>query len=638
MSRSLTVSTLALAAASLAHPAAAQTARDLSQAIASDGEIVVTADRASRPADEVAQSVTVITAAEIERRQAQAVVDLLRTVPGVTLTRNGGVGTATGVNIRGAESDQNVALIDGVKLNDPSAPGGGFNFGELLVGNIQRIEVVRGSQSVIWGSQAIGGVVNLLTAPPTDELRVNARAEGGWRDTAQVVGNVSGRIGPVAASAGAGYFRTDGLSAFAGGRERDGYENVGANAKLLIDVTDTVAIDLRGFYSDGTADVDGFPAPDYVFADTRERADTREMIGYAGLNAASFGGRLRNRVAFAYTRTDRTSIDPDADPRVTFDADGENERFEYQGVLDLDPVDATFGAETERSSYRTAGSGGPAQTADARITSVYGEATGRPLAGLALTGGVRYDDHDTFGGATTFAASGVFSPNGGATRLRASYGEGFKAPSLFQLYSDYGNTALDPERSRSWQVGVGRRLLGGGVELSATYFHRDTRNQIDFVFCPTDATTGICVDRASGTYDNIRLTRAEGVELGVTLRPVERFTVVGQYSYIDAKNRLTGLELARRPRQTVSAVIDYAFLSGSSVGATIAHVGDSFDDGGDTVPLDGYVLADLRAALPLGGTVELYGRIENLFDERYQTIAGYGTAGRAAYAGVRLKL
>lgn len=637
-SRFLAPSLLAIA---IATPSHAQTGRDLDRAAADDrgGDIVVTANRSERPADEVAQSVTVIAADEIRRRQSQTVVDLLRTVPGVTFTRNGGPGTSTSVNIRGADSDQNVVLIDGVKLNDPSGTGGGFNFGNLLVGNIERIEVVRGSQSVIWGSQAIGGVVNLLTAAPTDDLRVNARVEGGWRDTYQAFGNVSGRFGPVAASAGGGYYRTDGFSTFneaRGGRERDGYENVGANARALVDVADGVSIDLRGFYSRGETDIDGFISSAQPLGDTPEVGRTEEFVGYGGLNAALLDGRFRNRFAFAYTRTDRRNTNPALTSPVTFDAEGENERFEYQGILDLDPVDATFGAETERSRYVSASFGGAPLGADVRINSVYGEASVKPFAGLIVTSGVRYDDHDTFGDATTFAASGVYSPNGGASRIRAAYGEGFKAPSLFQLYSNFGNTALEPERSESWEVGVGQRF-GEQVELSATYFHRDTANQIDFISCMRNP-IAICVGRPSGTYDNNRLTRAKGVELSATLRPIDRFTVVGQYSFIDAENRLTDRQLARRPRQTVSMVADYSFPFGLQAGATVAHVGDSFDNAANTTRLDGYVLADIRAAFPIGDHIELFGRVENLFDEEYETIFRYGVAGRAAYAGVRLRL
>lgn len=622
-------------------PVAAATTDGVSTVGEDDATVVVTASRSPQPLAETGQSVSVLTASDIRARQSQTVSDLLRTLPGVTVTRSGGPGTVVGLSIRGAENDQNVVLIDGVKLNDPASTGGGFNFGTLLTGNIRRIEVVRGSQSVIWGSQAIGGVVNLLTASPTDRVAIDARGEYGWRDTGQIVGNVSGTLGPVAASVGAGWFRTDGISAFSearGGRERDGYDQFGANAKLLVTITDALSIDLRGFHSDGRTQVDGFAPPSFAFGDTRDYNDTREWIGYAGINAALFDGRLKNRIAYAYTRVERTAVDPSAGDFVTFDSRGTNERVEYQGTLDLGRgIGAVFGAESEWSRFAATSFGGPLSRARARLSSVYAQATVAPVEGVSLTGGVRHDDHDRFGGATTFAASGTVSPNGGATRIRASYGEGFKAPSLYQLYGDYGNTTLAPERSTSWDAGVVQQLIDGRAEASVTYFHRDTTNQIDFRSCPTPL-TGVCTGRPFGTYFNIARTRATGVEAALTLRPTNALTVTGQYSSIDSRNRATDLRLARRPGQSVSAVVDWQTPLGLALGTTIVHVGGSFEDAANRQPLEGYVLVDLRARLPITRSIELYGRVENLFDEAYETVRLYGTAGRAAYAGVRLSL
>lgn len=601
---------------------------------AESAEIVITASRSPRPLDQIGEAVSVIATPEIERLQSNNVVDLLRTLPGVSITRTGGIGTATSVFIRGAESDQTVALIDGVKLNDPSTPGGGFNFGNLLTGNIARIELVRGSQSVIWGSQAIGGVVNLITRAPTEDLALNARAEAGWRDTYQAVANVSGRAGPVAASFGGGWFRSDGLSAFAGGSERDGYENLGLNGKLLVDLTDTIEIDLRGYFSDGDSDIDGFPAPLFAFADTAERSETRELVGYAGVNAAFLDGRFRNRLAVTYTDTDRRNYDTG----VTFDGNGRNERLEYQGVFTASPAfEAVFGAERETSRLRTSSFGAPADRARVRLDSAYLQLSGTPLAGLRLTGGIRHDDHQTFGGTTTVAANAVWSLNDGATLLRASYGEGFKAPSLFQLFSDFGNEALQPERSRSYDLGASQRLLDGAVELSATWFRRDVRNQIDFVSCFQNPIP-ICTGRPSGTYDNIRRSRATGVEATLGLNPTEALSLRASYTYVDAENRDTGRALARRPKSSLSAIIDYRWPFGLSTGATLTMIGDSFDNAANSRLLDGYALVDLRASLPLGRNIELYGRVENLLDESYQTVFRYGTPGRAAYAGVRFAL
>ena len=628
----------------LATPALAQSAQStagLSEAADAGSEIVVTANRAARPAATVGQAVTVLDAETIRQRQAVTVSDLLRQTPGVTVTRNGGIGTATSVNIRGAESDQTVALIDGIKLNDPSSPGGGFNFGSLLIGNITRIEVLRGAQSVLWGSQAIGGVVNLITRQPTEQLSVNARAEGGWHDTGQAFANVSGKAGPVSASLGGGYFTSDGISTFANGTERDGFRNYAANGSLGIDLASNVSVDLRGFYSNGRTDIDGFPAPRFVFGDTREYGDAEQWTGYAGLNAALFDGRFRNRFGYAHTDSDRRNIDPDGTPTETFRGIGRNDRLDYQGTLDVtSAVFATFGAEREVSRFSTSSFGGPIGRGRARIFSAYGQLAVTPVAGLTATAGIRHDDHNIFGGATTFSGSGVYSPNGGATAFRASYSEGFKAPTLYQLQSEYGNLNLDPERSKGWDAGVMQKALGGAVEASATYFRRNSTDLITFVSCPRPL-TGICVGKPNGTYDNIARTRAQGVEATLLLRPVEALTFSASYTWIDAENRSTGTanfgrDLPRRPDNSVTVNADYRWLFGLTTGATITAVGDSFDNASNARRLDGYVVTDVRASFPITGNVEVYGRIENAFDVRYQTIYQYGQPGRGAFGGVRL--
>lgn len=607
------------------------------------GIIVITANRAPMPLSAVGQSVTVIGSAEIRTRQTLAVVDLLRLVPGITIARNGGVGSVASVFIRGADSDQTVALIDGVKINDPASPGGGFNFGTLLVGNLNRIEVVRGSQSVIWGSQAIGGVVNMITKAPTEALAVTALGEAGWRNTVQLVGNASGRFGPVGASVGARWFRTDGFSTFnedRGGTERDGFENFAANARFDIRLSQAVSIDLRGSYQNGTTDLDGFAPPTFAFGDTNDVSDTQQFVGYAGLNANLLDGRFRNRIAYALTTIERENRNPGSpgfQPRTTFDSLGRNERFEYQGGLDIvDGVQAIFGAERENSRLRTEGAGGPVSRAEARLDGVYLQLSARPAGWLSVNAGVRHDEHDAFGGATLFSANGSVSPNGGATQARFSYGEGFKAPSLFQLYSDFGNTVLAPESARSIDAGITQTLLGGGLEVGATLFRRTTRNQIDFVSCFGNPSP-ICTGRPFGTYDNIRRTRGEGVEIALRLNPTEALGLSAAYSFIDAKNRDTGRQLARRPQDSMIMSLDWQTPFGATLGGTIAVVGSSFENAANSVRLAGYTLVDVRASMPVSEHLELFGRVENLFDEAYETALRNGSPRRGAYVGARLR-
>ena len=607
--------------------------------------IVVTANRSPQPLSRVGQSITVIDATELARRQTDDVIDVLRTVPGVTVARNGGIGGTASVFIRGAESDQTVALIDGVKLNDPSSPGGGFNFGNLLTGNIARIEVLRGAQSVLWGSQAIGGVVNMITAPPTEDLSVNVRGEYGYRNTGQLVGNISGKAGPLSASAGAGYFRTDGISAFdqrLGGDEKDGYRNFGANANLNLALTDAITIDARGWYSNSKADIDGFAPPTFDFGDTLEKTRTRELVGYTGLNVALFDGRFHNRLGYAYTDTKRRNEDPTADPTETFASKGRNQRIEYQGIFDIaQGWQATGGLERETSHYKTGGGFNAETRGHARLNSVYGQLLATPIENLTLTGGVRQDDHDRFGGATTWATSGVYTPGGKGTTIRASYSEGFKAPSLYQLQSEYGNQLLNPERSKGWDAGITQRLVDDRIEASATYFRRNSRDLINFVSCFTS--TGICLDRPFGTYDNVAKARAEGVELGLSVRPVDALRVQANYTYTDSRDRSPDSvnfdkQLIRRPKNSASTLVDYRWPFGLETGATVTMVGASFDTASNSRKIDGYVLADVRVTMPIGQHLEVYGRIENLFDEKYETVFRYGTPGRAAYIGARLHI
>lgn len=605
---------------------------------ASEDEIVVTAGREVRQLSQIGQSVSVIGEEEIVTRQSVSVLDALRTVPGLSFTRSGGPGTAASVFLRGGESAQTVALIDGVKLNDPASPQGGFDFGNLLIGNIERIELVRGPQSLVWGSQAIGGVINFITRTPTQDVQSHLRAEYGWRDSANVVGNVSGTLGRVQSSLGAGIFRSDGLSAFSaarGGQELDGYRNFGANAKFQLELLSDVALDLRGYYSNGRTEIDGFAPPDFVFGDTPEASTTRELVAYSGLKAALWNGRFSNRLGAAYTLTDRQNIDPDGLPRITFASAGENIRLEYQGGLKLLPgLEASFGAETERSRFASESFGGPLAIAQVRITGVYAQFLAEPIRGLSLSGGVRQDDHSQFAGVTSFAASGAYSPNAGASVIRFSFGEGFRAPSLFELFSDFGNPGLLPETSRGWDGGLAQALLGGRLKLNATLFRRESFQQIQFISC-FGSLAAICVNRPFGVYDNARRTRAQGVELEAEFSPGARLVLRANYSYLDAIARDTGLRLARRPAHSANASLDYSWPFGLAAGASLSYVGPRFDDGANSQIVAGYVLIDVRASYRLRQHLEIYGRIENLAQDEYETVFQFGSPRRGAFVGLR---
>jgi vitamin B12 transporter len=327
---------------------------------------------------------------------------------------------------------------------------------------------------------------------------------------------------------------------------------------------------------------------------------------------------------------------------TTFDATGSNKRWEYQGTLTLtDRVGAVFGLESERSELNTRSPStfdpNPAPLAhDAQLDSIYGQVTVAPIETLSLTGGLRYDDHDTFGSETTGRATLAWAATA-TTIVRATYGEGFKAPTLFQLFSDFGNEDLAPERADAWDAGVEQHLLNDALVLSATYFGRNTRDMIDFVSC-FPAADPRCATRPFGFYDNVQKTEAEGIELGLMARLGERLSFSANYTDMDTENRggeNFGLELARRPGQTLNGELTYEWAFGLTTTVAVTHAGRSFDDAANTVVVDGYTVVDLRAAFALRDNLELYGRLENAFDEEYETIARYGTPGRGAFVGVR---
>jgi vitamin B12 transporter len=637
----------ALAALPFSTPAFAQGAAPANAAWV--GELVVTANRSEERIERVGQAISVVDHDEILRSQAVMASDILRRTPGVIVTRNGGYGGITALRIRGAEGGQTMLVVDGVRFGDVAATGGEYNYANLVVGDADRIEVLRGSQSTLWGSQAIGGVVNVIFAAPTKPLEGTMQAEAGASGTTDLRAAVGGLDHGVQWRLSASRFDTDGISAYRLGTEKDGYENTTVSSRVKAGVGRPIRVDLRGYYSRGRNEFDGFPAPAFSFADTLERGVTKDYAGYGGVEFDLLDGALTNRLGYAYTRTDRRQVNPaQAVTTTTFETRGEVERIEYQGVWTFSPGwAATFGAESEDTKMRYAApsSFAPNPTpgrAKAGVDSAYAQVRGEVATGVTVTAGLRHDDHATYGGHTLGQADVAWTLNDGATVLRASFGQGFKAPTLYQLYSEYGNTALEPEEADGWDAGIEQHFLGHRLRLRAAYFQRKTRNQIDFVSCFGGGVAALCAPGGVarfGYYENVARAKAQGLELEGEL-DAGPLTVTANYTYTEAKNRTPGSAnrgnlLARRPKHAANLEATYAFENRAVIGVAFHHVGKSFDDAANRFPLKAYTLLDLRAAWPVTETIEVYGRIENAWDDDYETVRNYGSPGRAAYVGVR---
>jgi len=625
----------------LLHPALSALAADAEDDVE---DVVVTANRIAQETSRVGDSVTVITAKEQRRAQKTAVSDLLVATPGIAMARTGGLGGTTTIRIRGAESHQTMVLIDGVKLNDPSSASGEFNFADLLTTDYAQIEILRGPQSTLWGSQAIGGVINIVTPVPEGPLSASYSAEAGTHETAIVRGHVQAGGDRFAWRVSGNYATSDGISSYAPGGEADSYRNVGFNARGILHISDNVSAEIRSTWSDGRSEYDGFPPPNYTFTDSLEYGTTEELTTYAGLNFGAFDGRLENRIGFAYTGTDRHDTDPTSPVPTTFDAEGRNKRWEYQGTVRItDRVSTIVGLESERSELTTTSptTFDPNPTplnGDVQIDSAYAQVNVTPIDALSLSAGVRYDDHDTFGNHTTTRASAAWSVTS-STILRATYGEGFKAPTLYQLYSQYGNVNLDAEEAEGWDAGVEQHFFDKKLAVTATYFDRNTTNMIDFVSC-FGVTSPECAVQPDGYYDNFQKTNAKGVELGVAARLTEQLSLTANYTNMEAENtargtRNFGRELPRRPKETANAQLSYEWPVGLTTAVAVQHAGRSFDTISNAYVLESYTLFDLRASFAVSESFEVFGRIENAFDEDYEIVKGYGTLGRTFYAGLR---
>ncbi|WP_057884024.1 TonB-dependent receptor plug domain-containing protein [Tsuneonella troitsensis] len=609
-----------LGSACLASPLAAQD---------DDTGITVTATGARGNVTDTGQSVTVIGEDEIDEVQGADIARVLRRAPGVTITRNGPPGSFTGVRVRGAAAEQLLVLVDGVRVADTAAPGGGFDFGNLAAGEVEKLDLVRGSNSTIWGSDAIGGVL-LVTTRATRGL--NASAEYGGDDSTYLTASGGAGSDRFFIGGSGGWQRSDGFSAAATGTEPDGFEQWSANGQVRAYLSDRVELFASGRYAKGELDIDGFPPPLFAFADTAERQDTRQYTGATG--AIYDSPLLYLRATYSFADTERESFDPATGGSApTYATDGSSRRADLRGEWrPIGPVVVHFGGEREWTRFETAFDA-PQKT---NIWGAYAQA-GIEFGGISAHAGVRHDRHARFGGETSLGADASYGLGNGF-RLRASYGEGFKAPSLFQLLSDFGNPALQPERSRSFDLGLAWRTRSDATHAAVTLFRRDATNLIDFVSC-FGISGGICTGRPFGTYDNVGRARAEGFEVELGLSPAPALRTQVAYSFTRATDRTAGTDLARRPRHALTGSADWRTpLADATIGGDVRLVGDSFDDAANGVPIDGHALFDLRASVPLGERLELYGRVENLFDTDYVEVAGYGTRGRTAFVGARLKL
>jgi vitamin B12 transporter len=587
-------------------------------ALAEEGADVVYAyAKRERPADDVGSAVSVITADDLEAGQFSFVADALKLAPGVVVARNGAGGGFASARLRGASSGQTLVVIDGVVMNDASAPQGGFNFANLDVVDIERIEVLRGPQSLIYGADAIGGVIAIRTKREASGLA--AFAEGGSRGSARGAATIGGAWGGAFARATVSGARTDGISRAAAGAENDGFRTLAASLAAGAELGSRSTISLFGRASRSRAEIDGFPPPFFTLGDTEEIEDTTDFsiagrLSHGGFESADKGG-LAGALAIYYSGVDRATKDAGVE---TFAARGGRFAADYVAAFTLTPaISIEAGGEYERTSADVSGVD---ETASAGAVFALAEAT--IAERITISAGGRRDEFSNFDGATTARVAAAYAL-GETTRLRASWGEGFRAPTLFELnFDQFGvapNPDLRPERATGTDAGIDQRI--GAVEFSATWFRQRVADQIDF-------------DVARNGYFNIDRVESDGVEVEASAAIGARLSARISYAFIDARDAATDAAILRTPKHSGSASLAFAPTDRLFLSATAIFNGKEADF---PTGNDAFARLDMRASYRLADGVEIFGRVENTTDANYEDVSGYGEPGASAFAGVRVR-
>jgi vitamin B12 transporter len=618
----------------------------VSPASAEEADIVVTPNRTAQSPSQVGSAFTVIRGEEIQRAGPSGVVEALRSVPGIGVVESGGPGGVTTLRIRGAEARHTLVLIDGIRVNDPSAGAGEFDFGVISPTDIERIEIVRGPQSALYGSDAIGGVVNIITRRGRGQPKGYVGVEAGSYGTKALRAGISGSKGDVWYSASLSAYDTAGFSRYGYriGRLDRGYDyepdsarKFAGNVRLGWRITDWLEAE-TGFQSYGLRAQ--YDAAFGALPDTPSQSTSTLTQGWTKLKATALDGRFVSTFSFFANRTDRIYRDVNyyTGPGTVFwdkyKYRGDRVGAEYQGDLKLGAYGSlVFGARFEdETALNSTISVSPfagvtrAPNQSQSTGSVFGLWQGTVAERLHLSLGGRVDDVQGIDPLATWRATMAYDLTPFGTRLRASAGTGAKAPSLFQRFSPlFGNANLEPERSVGVDAGIEQDIAGGRAKLTGTVFHNRIRNLIDYDF-------------ATNRYMNVARAETTGLELGGEVSVIDAFArVKATFTYLEAKDATTGLDLARRPNQSGRLALVLTPWPNVVIEPSVTLVSERWSFSGERGRLAPYARVDVAARWQPREDLTLYLRGENLTDAKYQEVLDYGTPGRSIYGGLEVR-
>ena len=627
-----TISVLAILAASGAAPALAQ---DLDI-----GEVVVTANKTPTEKSKVGSTVTVITKKDIDKQSKATLNDYLTLVPGMNVSSPGGMGQESSLSLRGADKKYIKTLFNGIDISDPTSTQVQTPYQNLLIGGIGSVEVLKGSQSTLYGSDAIAGVIGISTLTGIEPgIHQEISGEGGSFGTWRGGYSLSGADDTGKAALGIYGLDTAGISAaLVNGApavdsnpshlERDGFQDFNINFAGEKQITDYFSVFGAALYINAKGDYDdsGNPPTDNTF----NRFDTQQKAARLGFNLDLLDGRLKNTFAVQASQIDRGLNSVSIFGPYDADFRGERTKAEYQGSFEASRwLTLQYGADYERQSAHATDNFGTDTNESFSIGGLWGQAVVSPVENLTLTAGLRHDEHSEFGGHTTYRLTGSYSLPDYGTRFHSSYGTGFRSPSLYELYDPFaGNSALRPEESKSFDIGVEQTFLDGRFVGDVTYFMLDTDNLIDY-----DYTTSRYVQLPGTTHRN-------GVEVSLSWAATSWLDLGASYTYTHTRQP----DGERRPRIpehdfAIAATVRPAEKwTVTGVVHTVLNTVDRISPSFGTfvnVPLDDYVLVDAKVSYKPTEATEIYLRGENLLDQKYEVVKGYGTPGLGVFAGFK---
>jgi vitamin B12 transporter len=582
-------------------------------------EITVSANRAETELSRAGSSVAVVEEEELEKAGGQPVAAYLATLPGVSLSTQGPIGNGAALRVRGADGRYLAVFVDGIRVSDPSAVTTSFDFGSLLTSDVGRIEVLRGSQSALYGGSAVGGVINIETKRPVEDgTRQTVSVEGGSYGTAALNYGMVRKTGALETTLNATMLATDGYSAASSGSEADGAEIARLSFGARYQASDSLAVGGSAFIQRTRQDYDGFDPLTFLPADAANVQRRRETgaRAYAELTAGN------TEHEFDVTAYDIDRAYDDAFGGSAFA--GRRLGFSWTATTTVnDALTLVYGADTttDEAIYTNL----PGGSTDTTVSGAFAQAIWAAGADLDISATARVDNHSAFGTFGTGRVALAYRPSDDLT-LRAAVARGFRAPSIDELYGDYsafgfvGNPNLTPEESTSYEIGA-EYAGADGLSLSVTAFRLEIDNLI-----VTNSTFSSLENQPGKSL-------RQGIEVGAAAQITDHVRATAAYTYTETE-RPDGTRLGLVPRHDLTLGVEADVTDRLTAGLTIKHQADRLDDFA-AVAMPDFTVVNASASYDLGNDSEIVLRAENLFDETYELSNGYATAGRSAYVGFR---